>query len=244
MKAHKTTPTITIYPYEKLGAANHGWLDTHYHFSFSTYLNRERMHFGALRVINDDKVAAGEGFDMHPHKDMEIITYVRQGAITHRDSMGNEGRTGAGDVQVMSAGTGVYHSEYNVEMEDTILYQIWIYPAEMNVAPRWGAQQFDKEPVADSLRLLVSGRAEDAGKGALFIHQDAAIYGGRMNAGAVLNHPVKYQAYILVSEGEVEIDGKRMKQGDGAEIVGVETIAVKALTTAELLVIDVPELEG
>lgn len=241
MKNH-SQGTITLYPFEKLGHANHGWLDTHYHFSFSNYKNLNRMHFGVLRVINDDCIAAGEGFDTHPHKDMEIITYVRQGAISHKDSMGNKGRTTAGDVQVMSAGTGVFHSEYNAENEDTILYQIWIYPDRLSVKPRWDAKQFNKEPVTDSLRLLVSGRTEDAGKNALFIHQDAAIYGGRMKAKTLLSHPIKYQAYIIISEGEIEIEGRKARKGDGVEISGKESVTLKALTDAEILVIDVPEI--
>ena len=117
---------ITHYPYEKLGHANHGWLDARHHFNFASYQNPKRQQFGALRVINDDVIKAGAGFDTHPHKNMEIITYVRKGAITHRDSNGNVGRTVAGDVQVMSAGTGVLHSEFNLESEDTNIFQIWI----------------------------------------------------------------------------------------------------------------------
>src|ERR1700742_2117012 len=135
---------VTVIPYEKLGHADHGWLDARHHFSFAHYWNPDRVHFGALRVINDDKVAPGRGFGTHPHDNMEIITYVRQGAITHKDSMGNTGRTGAGDVQVMSAGTGVFHSEHNLESEDTKLYQIWITPNKRGVKPRWEAREFPK----------------------------------------------------------------------------------------------------
>jgi redox-sensitive bicupin YhaK (pirin superfamily) len=162
--------TITVYPYEKLGHADHGWLDARHHFSFASYWNPGRVQFGALRVVNDDKVAAGKGFGAHPHDNMEIITYVRQGAITHKDSLGNTGRTGAGDVQVMSAGTGVVHSEYNLEKEDTRLYQIWIMSNRENVEPRWEAREFPKAPVEKGpLPVLVSGREEDKNKGALFI---------------------------------------------------------------------------
>jgi redox-sensitive bicupin YhaK (pirin superfamily) len=237
-----TTTHITIYPYAQLGGANHGWLNSKHHFSFATYRNPNRMHFGTLRVINDDRISGGEGFDTHPHNDMEIITYVRQGAITHRDSMGNLGRTAAGDVQVMSAGKGIFHSEYNNEHEETVLYQLWIYPNEEGVTPRWDAKQFPKEPVQDQLKLLVSGRKEDTGKDALFIHQDAAIYGGRLTAGTRITHPVKYQAYILASQGDMRIDGKLMHHGDGAEVTGTHQIAVEALTDAEILVIDVPPM--
>lgn len=231
---------ITVYPYTTLGHANHGWLDAHYHFSFSTYLDRNRMGFGLLRVINDDRVAAGRGFATHPHNNMEIITYVRAGAITHRDTLGNSGRTGAGDVQVMSAGSGISHSEQNLEQEETRLYQIWIEPNRRDVPPRWDARAFPKSPVSEALPLLVSGRAEDADAGALFIHQDAAIYGGRLQAGTVLQHPVKYQAYILVSEGNVLVDGKALAQGDGAEVTDQSVITFEAKTDAEILVIDVP----
>lgn len=231
---------ITLYPYEKLGHADHGWLDARHHFSFAHYWNKDRMGFGALRVINDDKVAAGSGFGTHPHDNMEIVTYVRQGAITHKDSMGNVGRTGAGDVQVMSAGTGVAHSEYNLETEDTKLYQIWIEPAVQNVAPRWEAKAFPKDPVGKTLTVLVSGRKEDEGKGALFIHQDAAIYAGMLKQGTHIEQAIKYQAYMLVSAGKVEVGGVAMKAGDGVEITHSKTVTLRALSDAEVLIIDVP----
>lgn len=232
---------IKIYPYETLGHANHGWLDARHHFSFARYWNPERTHFGTLRVINDDRVAAGRGFDTHSHDNMEIITYVRKGAITHKDSLGNVGRTGAGDVQVMSAGTGVAHSEHNLESEDTTLYQIWITPGEHNVAPRWDAAKFPKTPVNDSLHILASGRSDHADSGALFIHQDAAIYGGILNKGQTITHPILHQAYILASTGNITANGHPMKQGDGAEITGEKTITITAQSDAEILIIDVPE---
>ena len=231
---------ITIYPYENLGHANHGWLDARHHFSFASYRNPTRTGFGTLLVINDDRIAAGGGFAPHPHNNMEIITYVRQGAITHKDSMGNVGRTGAGDVQVMSAGTGVTHSEFNAEKEDTKLYQIWILPNEQGVTPRWKAKQFPKEPVTDALPTLVSGQAQHAGKDSLFIHQDAAIYGGRLKAGTIITQHIKHQAYVLASEGSFTINGVAMKQGDGAEIVQLDSVSITATTDAEILVIDVP----
>lgn len=233
---------IKVYPYEKLGHANHGWLDARHHFSFANYWNSERVEFGALRVVNDDKVAAGAGFGMHPHDNMEVITYVRQGAITHKDNMGNVGRTGAGDVQVMSAGTGVFHSEHNMEEQDTRLYQIWIQPNRENVKPRWEARQFPKTVMeSGSLPVLVSGRAEDAGKGALFINQDAAIYGGRLKAGTEVRQTIKGNAYLLASVGNFSVNGVALKQGDGAEAVDEKILTLKAATDAEILVIDVPE---
>ncbi len=228
---------ITIYPYAELGHANHGWLDARHHFSFASYYDPKRTQFGVLRVINDDVVKAGAGFDTHPHRDMEIITYVRKGAITHRDSQGNEGRTEAGDVQVMSAGTGIFHSEYNVESEDTNLYQIWITPHTKGVKPRWDAKTFPKEPVKDKLNLLVSGD----GNAPLSIHQHAAIYAGRLLKGTKITHPITTQAYVLVSEGELEIDGKKLSKGDGAEITNRSSVIIHALSDAEILVIDVPK---
>jgi redox-sensitive bicupin YhaK (pirin superfamily) len=231
---------LTVYPYAELGHADHGWLDARHHFSFARYWNPKRTGFGTLLVINDDKVAAGTGFGTHPHDNMEIITYVRQGAITHQDSMGNIGRTGAGDVQVMSAGTGVTHSEFNRETEDTRLYQIWIEPNERGVAPRWEAKQFPKTPVTDTLPLLVSGRKTDANSDALFIHQDAAIYGGNLKAGTTITQPITYQAYILASVGSFTVNGTTLKQGDGAEVTAEQALTISALTDAEILVIDVP----
>lgn len=228
---------ITVYPYEKLGYANHGWLNAHYHFSFSTYRNPERMGFGTLRVINDDIIRAGAGFDTHPHRDMEIITYVRRGAISHRDSVGNSGRTEAGDVQVMSAGTGIFHSEFNDEPVETNLFQIWIEPNEKGVAPRWDTHNFPKEPVKDKLMLLVSGD----GKAPLSIHQNAYIYAGTLAKGAAISQPIKHQAYVLISEGAATIEGIALKKGDGAEITGQKQFSIAADSDAEILVIDVPK---
>lgn len=231
---------VTVYPYAKLGHANHGWLDARHHFSFASYWNPNRMAFGALRVINDDRIAAGMGFGTHPHDNMEIITYVRQGAISHKDSMGNIGRTGAGDVQVMSAGTGVFHSEYNSEPEETKLYQIWIEPNVRGVEPRWEARAFPKNPVTEALPVLVSGQPEHAGKNALLIHQDAAIYGGNVQAGKTVTLTVKHQAYVLASLGSFTVNGATLNQGDGAEVTDDKTLTITTLSDAEILVIDTP----
>lgn len=228
---------ITIYPYEELGHANHGWLDARHHFSFASYYNPDRMGFGALRVINDDVIKAGAGFDTHPHRDMEIITYVREGAITHRDSNGNVGRTEAGDVQVMSAGTGVFHSEFNMESEDTNIFQIWIEPNEQGVEPRWDSHEFPSAPASDELTLLVSGD----GRAPLSIHQESAIYAGTLLADTELAHPIKHQAYILVSEGSVEIEGHKLTKGDGMEVDDMDSIRMVALEDTKVLVIDIPK---
>ena len=228
---------ITHYPYADLGHANHGWLDARHHFSFANYQNPDRQQFGVLRVINDDVIKAGAGFETHPHKNMEIITYVREGAITHRDSNGNVGRTVAGDVQVMSAGTGVFHSEFNLESEDTNIFQIWIEPNQLQVKPRWDSFEFPKEPTADSLALLVSGN----GDAPLSIHQDAFIYAGHLCQGAELTHAIKHQAYVLVSDGELELEGHFLNKGDGLEVTQQSSINMKALSDTKLLVIDVPQ---
>lgn len=233
---------IKVISYENLGHANHGWLDARHHFSFGSYRDASRVHFGALRVVNDDRVAAGKGFPEHPHDNMEIVTYVRQGAVAHRDSLGHEGLTQAGDVQVMSAGEGIEHSEMNPSAETLRLYQIWIIPAQANVPPRWEQRQFPKD-FSDKLTLLVSGQPEHKDAGAIFIHQDAAIYGGRIQAGQKVTQAIKHMAYVLVSKGKVEIDSQKMKEGDGAEITGAKKFTIKAIEDAEVLVIDVPELK-
>lgn len=224
----------------QLGHANHGWLDTRHHFSFASYHNPARMHFGKLRVINDDRIAAGSGFGMHPHRDMEIITFVRSGAITHQDSRGNKGRTTAGDVQVMSAGTGIFHAEYNFEQEDTVIFQIWIVPKETGIDPRWESARFAQRAALDELPLLVSGRAEDQNKGALYIHQDAAIRGGQLIAGQQISQPLVNQGYLLVSRGEVEVEGERLHEGDGVELTELREVRIRALADSEVILIDVP----
>ncbi|MCB1782513.1 MAG: pirin family protein [Alphaproteobacteria bacterium] len=228
---------MNIIPYNNLGKANYGWLNAHYHFSFSRYYNPDRMGFGPLRVVNDDIVAAGKGFDPHGHDNMEIITYVRKGAISHKDSHGNVGRTEAGDVQVMSAGSGVVHSEYNLEDEDTQLYQIWIMPDKLDVSPAWAQMKFPKEPVDDHLTLVVSGNPDDQ---ALHIHQDAAIYAGRLEAGTVLRHVSEKPSYILASDGKMTINGNLITKGDAAEVDEPEALVIEALEPSEVLIIEVP----
>ncbi len=230
---------INIIKYNELGVADHGWLNAHYHFSFSQYYNPKRMGFGNLRVINDDVIKAGTGFATHSHTDMEIITYVRQGAITHKDSFGNQGKTIAGDVQVMSAGSGISHSEYNLESEDTNLYQIWIEPNEYGVTPKWAAKEFPSEYVSDSLNLLVAGD----GTAPLHIHQDAYIYGGKFTAGTSLTHTLmrdkQYNGYVLISKGEMIINDHHVSIGDGMEITEESVIELSTTTESELVLIEV-----
>ena len=171
---------IDIRPFDSLGHANHGWLDAHHHFSFANYYDPGRVGWGRIRVWNDDTIGAKSGFPPHPHRDMEIVTYVRTGAITHQDSMGNKGRTAAGDVQVMSAGTGVTHAEYNLEDEATTLFQIWIETDRPSAPPSWGAMPFPKESRNGAFQLLASGEKDD---GVLTINADARILGATVKAG-------------------------------------------------------------
>ena len=231
---------IKVIDYNNLGGADHGWLKAKHHFSFASYQDPNRVRFGPMRVINDDIVAPKKGFDSHPHDNMEIITYVRKGAITHKDDMGNQGRTEAGDVQVMSAGTGVVHSEYNLEDEDTSLYQIWMFPNKKNVKPRWDAKKFPKEPVEGKLKPLVTG-FENSDSESLKIYQDAIIYAGRVNKGKSVNQSIERdQAYVLCSQGKIKIDDTKIKKGDGAEITDLKNVNITSLEDSEILFIDLP----
>ena len=225
--------------FDSLGGANHRWLNAKHHFSFGSYWDPNRMSFGELLVINDDIIQPHTGFDTHPHRDMEIITYVRRGAITHKDSAGNEGRTSAGNVQVMSAGTGIAHSEFNHEDEETNIFQIWIMPCRNGMQPHWDTAEFPQEPVTDRLPLLVSGN----GSAPLTIHQDARIFAGRMSAGSRLTHHITGQAYLLISYGSLTVDGKKARKGGGIAISGSSEISIAANDNSEVLVIEVPGLK-
>lgn len=224
--------------FSSLGHANHGWLNARHHFSFGGYHDPARMGWGALRVWNDDEIAPKSGFPTHPHRDMEIITYVRSGAITHRDSLGNEGRTEAGDVQVMSAGTGVQHSEFNLEAEETRLFQIWIIPNEAGGAPRWDARQFPKGERAGRLEVLASGFDEDIAGGALMIRADARLFGATLGKGETITHCIAdgMAAYLVVSAGRVSVDGVAIGERDAAAITGQSEIIITASDDAEFLI--------
>lgn len=229
---------IDLRPFDSLGAANHGWLDAHHHFSFAGYHDPQRMGWGRLRVWNDDTIAAKSGFPPHPHRDMEIITYVRTGAITHQDSMGNKGRTAAGDVQVMSAGTGVQHSEFNMEDEDTTLFQIWILPDAAGGAPSWGAREFPKADRAGEWSILASGKNDDE---ALTIRADARVLGATLEQGQELTYELAEgrHLYLVTATGEVEVNGQTLHARDGAAIRDVAEIRIKAITgPAELVATD------
>ena len=227
---------IDIRKFESLGHADHGWLDARHHFSFANYHDPNRMGWGRIRVWNDDKIAAKSGFPPHPHRDMEIVTYVRTGAITHQDSMGNKGRTEAGDVQVMSAGTGVTHAEYNLEDEDTTLFQIWIETDKPGAQPGWGARPFPKESREGQLQLLASGNGDD---GALRINADARILGATLKAGETLEYAADPERHLyLVPSARIEVNGIAAEKRDGVAITGEDRITVKAEEDAELVLVD------
>ena len=225
-------------PFAELGGANHGWLDAKHHFSFASYYDPSRMGWGALRVWNDDAIAPKTGFPAHPHSDMEIITYVREGAITHQDSMGNKGRTEAGDVQVMSAGSGVRHSEYNLEDAATRIFQIWIEPTGRGGAPSWGAKPFPKDDRSGRFVTLASGIAGD--HDALPIRADARVMGATVKAGERVSLPLdpSRHAYLVPARGAVEVDGVRIDARDGAAITEVDRLEIVGLEDAEVVLVD------
>ena len=229
-------------PFTGLGTADEGWLKARYHFSFAGYRDAERMGWGALRVWNDDEVAPGAGFPPHPHADMEIITYVRTGAITHQDSLGNKGRTGAGDVQVMSAGTGIRHAEYNLEDETTTLFQIWIEPDARGGAPSWGAKPFPKGDRSGKFVTLASGFDHD--EDALKIRTNARVAGATLKAGETTEYTIgaDRKGYLVPSTGKVEVNGVTLNTRDGAAIQDEAIIRVKTLEDAELVLVDAAEL--
>ena len=231
--------------FETLGGADHGWLKARHHFSFARYYDPGRMGWGALRVWNDDEIAPGSGFPPHPHADMEIITYVRQGAITHADSLENTGRTEAGDVQVMSAGSGVRHSEYNREAETTRIFQIWIEPTETGRPPSWGAKPFPKQDRSGRFVVLASGQPEDAD--ALPIRADARVLGAMLKAGETIEYTLGQdrRAYLVPSTGIVEMTGSdasnrvRLMPRDGAAVREEHRLKITAVEDAEIVLVDI-----
>jgi redox-sensitive bicupin YhaK (pirin superfamily) len=229
---------IDIRPFRTLGHADHGWLNARHHFSFANYYDPARMSWGAIRVWNDDEIAARSGFPPHPHDNMEIITYVRTGAITHQDSMGNQGRTEAGDVQVMSAGTGVRHAEYNLEDEATTLFQIWVLTDQRGAQPSWGAKQFPKGDRAGSFVTLASGFDNDAD--ALKINAAARVMGATLKAGetADLQLDPSRHVYLVAVGGAIEVNGTRAESRDGVAITGEERVTIKAVDNAEIVLVD------
>jgi redox-sensitive bicupin YhaK (pirin superfamily) len=233
---------IEVRPYANLGGAHIGWLDTKHHFSFADYQDPARLHWGALRVWNDDEIAPESGFPPHPHASMEIITYVREGTITHQDSLGNRGRTEAGDVQVMSAGTGIRHAEYNLEKEPTKIFQIWIIPRAQGGEPSWGAKPFPKADRAGRFVTLASGIEGDAD--ALPIRADGRVLGATLMAGQIAEYRLGAgrKAYLVPAAGLVEVNGTRIAARDGAAIDREEVLRITALEDAEIVLVDTADL--
>jgi len=229
---------IEVRPFAKLGSADHGWLKARHHFSFASYYDPENMNHGALRVWNDDEIAPNTGFPAHPHANMEIITYVREGAITHQDSLGNKGRTEAGDVQVMSAGTGIRHSEYNLEPKLTKIFQIWIEPRAQGGQPTWGAKPFPKADRSGSLVTIASGFADD--KNALPIRADARVLAATLKAGDSVRYaPAQARhLYLVPALGKVEVNGLAVNARDGVAIRDEAQLKITALEDAELVLVD------
>ena len=228
---------IELRPFSSLGGGHHGWLDTRHHFSFADYRAPERVHWGSLRVWNDDLIAPGTGFDPHPHSDMEIITYVREGAITHQDSLGNVGRTEAGDVQVMSAGTGIRHAEYNRESVPTRLFQIWIIPDAQGGTPSWDTRPFPKGDRAGHFVTLASGIKGD--DDALPIRTSARVLGATLKAGQEAEYRLSGRhAYLVPAAGKVEVNGITAGTGDGVAIRDERVLHVTATEDAELVLVD------
>ncbi len=227
---------IDVRPFEALGAFRNEWLDTRYHFSFADYRDPKRMGFGALRVWNDDAVAPGTGFDPHPHREMEIITFVREGAITHRDSLGNQGRTEAGDIQVMHAGTGIVHAEYNLEQTTTRLFQIWVIPDRAHVAPGWATRRFPRGGIA----VLADGR-EQRDESALPLYADASLAAGELRIGDthVVTPGLGRSVYVVPSRGTLSVNGVMVPERAGAAIAGEERVEIRATSAAEIVLVDV-----
>jgi redox-sensitive bicupin YhaK (pirin superfamily) len=229
---------IELRPFSSLGSANHGWLNANHHFSFAGYHDPARTNWGRLRVWNDDAIAPHTGFPAHPHSDMEIITYVREGAISHRDSLGNAGRTEAGDVQVMSAGTGIRHSEYNEEEDTTTLFQIWILPDGRGGEPSWGTRPFPKDDRAGRFVTLASGI--DGDDDALPIRSNARVLGATVKAGDSVTYPLTpdRHAYLVPAVGRIRIDDVEVNARDGAAITGVDEVTITAIEDSEIVMVD------
>ena len=231
---------ITIRKATERGHFNHGWLNTYHTFSFDQYYDPRYMGFRVLRVINEDFVSAGRGFPMHAHRDMEIITYILEGALQHEDSMGNGSTIRPGDVQRMSAGTGVRHSEKNSSPSEPVhLLQIWILPHTVGLDPSYEQKAFTEEERHNKFRLIAS---DDGSDGSVLIHQDASLYASIIDEGNRVTHSMQETRYgwLQVARGAVEVNGERADQGDGAVIVGESKIQIYARQPAEILLFDLP----
>ncbi|MGB5901892.1 MAG: pirin family protein [Xanthobacteraceae bacterium] len=229
---------IELRPFDSLGAANHGWLNAKHHFAFASYYDPKRMNHGSLRVWNDDEIAPNSGFPPHPHANMEIITFVREGAITHQDSLGNKGRTEAGDVQVMSAGSGIRHAEYNLEPVTTRIFQIWIEPTQEGGQPCWGAKPFPKGDRSGKFVTLASGIKGDAD--ALPIRADARVVAATVKAGESVSYALGAgrNGYLVPATGAIEVNGVRANARDGVAISDESNVTITALADSELVLVD------
>jgi redox-sensitive bicupin YhaK (pirin superfamily) len=231
---------ITIRKSEERGHANHGWLDAYHTFSFASYHDPDFLHFGPLRVLNQDRVDAGQGFPTHAHDNMEIVTYVLEGALEHKDSMGNGSQMRPGDVQYMAAGTGVTHSEYNPSSDEGLhLLQMWVVPKEQGTTPRYEQKAFPPEELRGNLRLVVS---PDGAEGSLTIGQDACLYAGKFTEGehAELALASGRIAWLHVARGTVSLNGKELGPGDGAAIRDEARLSIDGADDAELVLWDLP----
>ncbi len=228
---------IEIRRFGELGRFQTDWLDARYHFSFANYVDPARMGHGRLRVWNDDTIQPGTGFPPHGHRAMEIVTYVREGAITHADSLGNQGRTIAGDVQVMSAGEGVRHAEWNQEPGLTRIFQLWIEPRQPGGRPRWGTRSFPKADRAGAWAVLASGLGDE---GALEIDQDSRVLGATLQPGQALTYdlPPDRGGYLVLAAGQVQLNGARLAARDGAALAPGTSLTLEGLAPAEIVLVD------
>lgn len=233
--------TNIFHPAPERGHVDFGWLNSYHSFSFGNWYDRDKVHFGALRVLNDDVVKGGNGFDTHPHENMEIISIPLKGTLAHRDSTGTEGILSAGDVQIMSAGAGIRHSEYNASHFDPVNFlQIWIFPKQLNIRPRHEKRSFDPSGRINQWQVVVSARPGDSG---LYIYQDARLALTRLEAGRELEYEVAFKdngVYVFVLTGQVTIGDATLSERDGLGIVGADQFVVRAEADAEVLAIDVP----
>ena len=230
-----------FYPASERGHVNFGWLDSYHSFSFGNWYDAEKVHFGALRVLNDDMVKEGKGFDTHPHDNMEIVSIPLKGALAHKDSTGQEGIIYSGDVQIMSAGSGIRHSEYNASHYDPVNFlQVWIFPKQRNIKPRHDQKTFDLAGRAGKWQVVVS---PDEKEGGVWINQDARFAMTRIAAGKTIDFSPAFKdngVYIFVLEGEVTIDGKKLERRDALGISGTDSFTIEAGPDSELLAIEVP----
>jgi len=229
---------IDIIRSDTRGSADHGWLKARHTFSFANYYDPERVHFSDLRVINEDRIAPGQGFGTHPHKDMEIVTYIIDGAIEHKDSMGNGTIINAGEVQRMTAGTGVLHSEFNHSSDEELhLLQIWILPERNGLVPGYEQKHFGRDDKKNRLRLVGSRDGRD---GSITIHQDVDLFASVLEAGQEIEHvaPAGRRLFVQVVSGDVDVNGQRLSAGDGARIEDETALAITAITETEFLLFD------